>query len=242
MKTVRRNDDDGTFLGLIAFDRMVSTGVHQHLGTAFSYMLSGGLTDFSGTARQGEVGINFLGSTHDAIAYQPSLMVSRLEGRVVYGPDIGHALHAGALHQPVENRFPDMQPDLNIRLEAVRPSATWIPGVTRRLIYDYAHTTTDRRLVELTLLPCAEIPMHTLGGPVDYYLIAGDLRSGDGVGAVTSGGFLCGEADDRVMLASQFGAHVLVWAEAPSWRSDWVGAQDLYGFDASYASPRNVKR
>ena len=242
MKVVRRDDDEGTFLGLIAFERLVATGVHQHLGTAFSYMLSGGLTDFSGTARQGEVGINFAGSTHDAIAYQPSLMVSRLEGRVVYGPDIAHALHAGAVHRAIDNTFPDMPPDLNIELAGLRPGATWIPGVTRRLVYDYVHTATDRRLVDLTMLPGATVPRHRLGGVVDYYVVAGDLSTGAANRAVTSGGFICADPGDEVSLASRYGAHVLVWAEGPSQMLEGEALADLYGFDASYACARSAKR
>ena len=56
-KAVRRDAQAGLFLGLIAFDPMSRSGVHQHRGTASSYFLSGELVDYQCTTRAGAVGI-----------------------------------------------------------------------------------------------------------------------------------------------------------------------------------------
>lgn len=243
MKTVRRDDAGGSFLGLIAFEPWTATGVHQHLGTAFSLMLAGGLTDYVGTAGTGEMGINFLGSTHDAIAYMPSLMVSRLEGPVVYGPDISHSLHAGAVRRSVENAFPDMPPDCNLKLSAIKPMPTWMPGVERRMIFDYLPTGDHRRLVDFMLLPGASVRAHRLSALVEIYVIAGDLCVSSGRDALaTAGSFVIGEPGDEIALRSRHGTHLLVWADGPASWLDAHEGPDFYGFDASFASPRGLNR
>ncbi len=86
-KLVRGDEAKGTFLGLLAFDALVSSGLHQHTGVATSYMLSGSLTDYWDTYREGVTGINLQGSTHDAICYAQCSMVSRLEAPVLYPQD-----------------------------------------------------------------------------------------------------------------------------------------------------------
>ncbi|MGH8816742.1 MAG: cupin domain-containing protein, partial [Achromobacter pestifer] len=139
-KTVRRDDQTGHSFGFMSFDRLTRTGLHQHLGNAFSYFLAGALTDYQGTTGAGELGVNFPGSTHDAIAYLPTLTIGRMEGPVAYGPDVTHTLHAGNRHTHFENEFPEHLPDLSIPLDGVPISATRVPGVTRRLVYDYANT------------------------------------------------------------------------------------------------------
>ncbi|MEX4002135.1 hypothetical protein AB4Y38_24940 [Paraburkholderia sp. EG285A] len=62
-KIVRRDDRTGHSFGFMPFDALARTGVHQHLGTAFSFFLSGALTDFQGTTGAGQLGVNFAGST-----------------------------------------------------------------------------------------------------------------------------------------------------------------------------------
>ena len=80
MKTIRIDDERGEFLGLIGFDRFVRSAVHQHQGVASSFILEGGITDYHGPVHQHEMGINCRGSTHDAMAYVPTVLVSKLEG------------------------------------------------------------------------------------------------------------------------------------------------------------------
>jgi hypothetical protein len=81
-KAVRRDAEAGLFLGLIAFDPLSRSGIHQHQGTASSYFLSGSLVDYQGTTSQGAIGINLRGATHDAVTYTGATLVSRLEGPV----------------------------------------------------------------------------------------------------------------------------------------------------------------
>ena len=54
------------------------SGLHQHQGVATSFILQGGLSDYQGAVHLHEVGINYRGSTHDAIAYEPTVLVSKL--------------------------------------------------------------------------------------------------------------------------------------------------------------------
>ena len=88
-KVVRRDDERGRFLGLIGMEPMVRSGLHQHQGVATAYFLDGGLTDYQGPILAGQVGINLKGATHDAIAWQRTLMVARLEAPVTYPPEDG---------------------------------------------------------------------------------------------------------------------------------------------------------
>src|SRR5688572_2221977 len=67
-KSVREERDSGLYLGLIAFEPMSRTGLHQHLGTALSYFLAGSLSDYQGSAGEGMAGINLAGATHDAVS------------------------------------------------------------------------------------------------------------------------------------------------------------------------------
>jgi hypothetical protein len=62
-KTGRRDGERGWFLGLIGMEPMVRSGLHQHQGVATSYFVDGGLTDYQGAIRTGEVGINLKGAT-----------------------------------------------------------------------------------------------------------------------------------------------------------------------------------
>ena len=66
----------------VLVEPLVRSGLHQHRGVATSFFASGGLTDLGGPAGVNQVGINRNGSTHDAIAYQATLLVARLEGPV----------------------------------------------------------------------------------------------------------------------------------------------------------------
>src|SRR5258706_14104666 len=84
LKPVREDKSKGHFLGLVAFEPNTRSGLHQHLGVATSFVLEGGLTDYQGSIGLHDAGINFNGSTHDAVAHQRSLLVSRPEAAVVH--------------------------------------------------------------------------------------------------------------------------------------------------------------
>ncbi|MGE5146395.1 MAG: cupin domain-containing protein, partial [Candidatus Eiseniibacteriota bacterium] len=78
-KIVHADQARGRYLGLIGFEPLSQTGLHQHLGTAISYFLQGSLTDYQGSAVAGQAGINLKGATHDAITYDGCLIAARLE-------------------------------------------------------------------------------------------------------------------------------------------------------------------
>jgi hypothetical protein len=238
-KIVRRDDRTGHSFGFMSFDTLARTGVHQHLGTAFSFFLSGALTDFQGTVRAGELGINFAGSTHDAIAYLPTLSVGRMEGPVAYGADVTHSLHAGNRHKNFENEFPEHLPDLNIELEKVQVSATRVAGLTRRLVYDYAHTRLVRRMTQMTLLPGTQVPAHRLGALVDIFVLGGDVSfvARDAVSTAKAGDFVVMEPDTQVAFSSRYGASLLLWADGPSIWEQGPVAPELYGFTSAHGDP-----
>jgi len=238
-KIVRRDDRTGHSFGFMSFDTLARTGVHQHLGTAFSYFLSGALTDYQGTTGAGQLGVNFAGSTHDAVAYLPTLTVGRMEGPVAYGADVTHSLHAGNRHTSFENEFPEHLPDLSISLETVQVSATRVPGLTRRLVYDYAHTPHTRRMTQLMLLPGTQVPAHRIGALVDAYVLAGDVAfvARDTVSTAKTGDFVVIEPGTQVAFSSRYGASLLVWADGPSTWEDGPASPELYGFTSGHGDP-----
>lgn len=229
-KVVRVDHAKGHYLGLVAFDPLVASGLHQHQGVATSYVLEGSLTDYAGTIRRGEVGINFKGSTHDAIPYERCLLAARLEGPVTYPPQDGpiHRLHAGARHSAIVNRAPEVMPDTNVMVEALPMAVTAVAGVGRRLIFDYHRTGDDRRLVQLQLLPGTAIPAHRTTELVEWFVLAGGVSIGDAT--ARGGSFVCIEPGTEAVLSSRYGALLLAWSEGRIAWSDGEARPDLYGF------------
>jgi hypothetical protein len=225
-KAVRRNDEAGHFLGLIAFDPLSRSGVHQHLGTASSYFLSGSLTDHQATTREGQIGINLAGATHDAVTYSGAMLVSRLEGRVVI-PEGDLAIHPHAGQAAFSNNHPEVLPDITIDLERSVTIATRFGGVGRRPLFDYAGTGDNRRMCALKLWP--RTPRFTVqhSAVTDLFVMAGDLRIG--AKSISGPAFVLIEPGAKVEMASDFGCSLLAWAEGPALAVDREGAE-LYGF------------
>jgi hypothetical protein len=214
LKPVRATRESGKFLGYLAFDGMTNTGVHQHLGPAFSYFLSGGLSDYQGTASMGQMGINLAGATHDAIAYAPTLMAAKLEAPVLYAEAasaVGQAIHEGARAGEIINREPELLPDINITVDQLPWIGTAYAGVQRRTVFDYAPTDLDRRCIEVRLLPGAKTQMLEATAPMDVFVRGGDLAAGNV--HVTGGGFVVIEPGSRFALSSQYGALAFFWLE-----------------------------
>jgi hypothetical protein len=220
-KVVRRDDARGQFLGLIAMEPMVRSGLHQHQGVATSFFLDGGLTDYHGPVLAGQAGINLKGSTHDAIAYARTLFVARLEGPVTYPPQDGplHGLHAGARHAAIVNPAPSVPPEINVWVDAAPEQGTGCEGLTRRTVFDYAATADDHRMVQLSIRPQARIPRLLAAGHVELW-VRGGLLEVDGRIA-HAGCFVILEPGVEASLASPFGALLLAWAEGPV---HWVDA------------------
>lgn len=224
-KAVRRDDAAGLFLGLIQFDPLSRSGVHQHLATATSYFLSGSLTDYQGTTGQGLVGINLAGATHDAVTYTGALLVSRLEGPVII-PDGGLAIHPHAAQGAQHRTNSETPPDISVCLDGTLAVPTRFASIARRPLFDYAGTGDDRRLCNLNLWPKAPALRVKHAAVTDYFILAGDLKI-DGR-TVSGPSFVLIEPGAEVTLASEFGCSLLAWAEGPARCVD-TGAE-LYGF------------
>jgi len=229
-KVVRVDHAKGHYLGLVAFEPLVSSGLHQHLGVATSYVVQGSLSDYAGDILRGQMGINLKGATHDAVAYEKCLLVARLEGPVIYPPQDGplHRLHAGARHSNIVNAAPEVMPDINVTVHALSPATTSLAGVSRRMIFDYKGTGDERRLVQLQLLPGARLPAHRTTALVEWFVVAGDVSVGNHHAG--GGSFVCIDPESQVTLSSGYGALLLAWAEGPIQWSDGKPRPDLYGF------------
>lgn len=228
-KPVYADMAQGKFLGLIRFDPEVRSGLHQHQGVATSYFLSGSLTDFGGSAVQGQAGINLRGDTHDAVSYDGCLLASRLEAPVIYPEDAEtlHTLHTGATRAAFQEISPEIRPDINITVADLREIPTSIARVSRQMIFDYAPADTDHRFLALRLQPGAEIPAHRNTAVVDWFVLAGDIAIGGETAHADS--FVTSVAGDRVTARSRAGCYLLAWAEGPvKW--DDASLPDLYGF------------
>ena len=229
LKSVRVDDDRGEFLGQIAFDPYVRSGLHQHQGVATSFVLEGGLTDYMGHVNHNEVGINYRGSTHDAMAYVPTVLVSKLEGPVTYPPEdkLLSGVHAGSTYQSFRNPDPDIAPEINVAVDRVAAVATGMPGLTRQPIYDYAGSGLNRRLLQWKLRPETELPAWQASDWVELWVRGGEMVvSGQKAFANC---FVVIEPGATVRIASPFGALALVWAEGAASRSG-TDARDLFGF------------
>ncbi|MFL6693745.1 MAG: cupin domain-containing protein [Ramlibacter sp.] len=223
LKPVRQDDVLGHYLGLVRFDAGTRSGLHQHQGVATSFVVDGGLTDYHGALRLHEVGINYRGSTHDAIAYRHTLLVSRLEAPVTYPPDSEiSGVHAGSQHAAVLNEAPDMPPEINIPVDEMLHEDTLLRGVRRQLIFDYDGTGTDRRMVQLSLRPGTDIRFEA--GALTEFWVRGGLLAVCGTQAHADCFVVCEPGAD-VRLRSPYGALLIAWAEDRE-RSDG----NLFGF------------
>ena len=230
LKPVREDREKGRFLGLVAFEPMTRSGLHQHLGVATSFVLDGGLTDYQGSIGLHDAGINFNGSTHDAIAYQRSLLVSRLEAPVIYPPETGrdYALHTGPRFGNFTNPNPELPPDINVDVDRLEAQATAVGGVTRRMIFDYARSRGEHRYAQMGMIPGTSIPAITTRAPLELWVRAGDLRIGGATAYANC--FVIVEPGATVEIASSFGALFHAWSEGHCHWTDGSARPDLFGF------------
>ena len=230
-KAVRRERETGLYLGVIAFDPMSRTGLHQHLATALSYFLAGSLSDYQGSAHEGMAGINLAGATHDAISYGGCMLSARLEGPVAVpeGISVAHPIQGGAKEGRLVNPFPERWPDINIPLDPIALVPTAFAGIGRRMIFDYAPTGHRRRFSALTLMPrspAIEIAHEAL---TDWYVLGGAVTVNGKIAYANS--FVVLEPGARAVISSEYGAQILCWAEGPGRGEVPGGAEgELYGF------------
>lgn len=238
LKTARRDDARGHFLGLIGFDAFTRSGLHQHQGVATSFVIDGGLTDYHGPVRLHEAGINLAGATHDATAYQPTVLVSRLEGPVAYPPERGQlsGLHAGSHHEAFSNPWPEVPPEINVPVDTLPAHQTGVAGLLRQTIFDYAGTGSAHRFVQLRLAPGCVCPPFMASARTEFWVRGGVLEL-DGR-PLCSNHFVMAEPGCTLRLAAPTGALLLAWAEGPE---RWLGegsaapahgavAPSLFGF------------
>jgi hypothetical protein len=235
LKPVRYDDATGAFLGLVSFAPLARSGLHQHQGVATSFVVDGALTDYQGAIGLHQAGINLRGATHDAMAYQNTLLVSRLEAPVYYPRERLQltGLHAGSRHADITNPAPEVPPDLNITVDVLPRVQTGVPGLVRQTIFDYAGTGSAHRFVQLALQPGTRCPPWRAGAPADLWVRGGLLEVNGEVAHANC--FVTIPAGARVALASTFGALLLAWAEGPEqWEpgaeASRSAALSLFGF------------
>ena len=227
LKPVREDREKGRFLGLVGFEPLTRSGLHQHLGVATSFVLDGSLTDYQGAVTLHQAGINLKGATHDAIAYQKSLLVSRLEAPVIYpeATDREYALHTGPRFGTIRNPDPEAEPDINVSVDALHPLPTAVGGVTRKMIFDYARAGGDHRYVQVGMIPGSKMPAFTTSALLELWVRAGDLRVGGKVAWANC--FVVIEPGATIAIESDFGASFHAWSEGPV---QWAGGPDPFGF------------
>ena len=220
LKPVRADQERGRFFGLVGFEPMTRSGLHQHQGVATSFVLDGSLHDYQGAVGLHEAGINLKGATHDAVAYQRTMLVSRLEAPVTYPAQVVpvHQLHTGAYTTSTfANPNPLLPPDLNVAVDAVPARATGIARVTRQTIFDYQTTGCASegvsRFVQLRLWPGAVVPRFMTTAPVDCWVRGGELHANEQRAHANC--FVMIAAHTTVMLSAPFGALLLIWADGP---------------------------
>lgn len=230
LKPVREDREKGRFLGLVGFEPLTRSGLHQHLGVATSFVLDGSLTDYQGPINLHEAGINLKGSTHDAIAYQRSLLVSRLEAPVIYpeATDRDYALHTGPRFGSIRNLNPEVEPDINVPVDALRALPTGIGGVTRKMIFDYSRSSGEHRYVQMGMISGSKTPAFTTTALLEMWVRAGDIRIGDKIAYANC--FVVVEPGTTVSIESEFGALFHVWSEGRMQWAEGKQGSDLFGF------------
>ena len=230
LKPVREDREKGRFLGLVGFEPMTRSGLHQHLGVATSFVLDGSLTDYQGPVQLHESGINVKGATHDAISYQKTLLVSRLEAPVIYPEETNrdYALHTGPRFGAIRNPNPEIEPDINVEVDKLRAQPTGIGGVTRKMIFDYGRSSGEHRYVQMGMPPGSRTPAFITSALLELWVRGGDIRIGDKV--AYSNCFVVVEPGTTLAIESDFGAAFHVWSEGRLAWADGEQRPDLFGF------------
>ena len=226
LKPVRYDDELGHFLGLVGFAPLTRSGMHQHRGVATSFVIDGCLVDYAGPIGLHQAGINLRGSTHDAVSYQNTVLVSRLEGPVVYPPSRTElsGLHAGSRHAEFTNPAPEAAPELNVDVDRLDAWQCGIPLLRRQTIFDYAGTGSAHRFVQLSLAPGAECPPWRCGHLTEFWVRGGELEINGQVAHANC--FVVIEPGVTVRMASPFGVLMLAWAEGAE---QWLDAEAAAG-------------
>jgi hypothetical protein len=212
LKPVRQDGALGQYLGLVRFDADTRSGLHQHQGVATSFVIDGGLTDYYGSIALHQAGINVRGATHDAMAYQRTVLVSRLEGLTSYPPnDAISGVHTGSVSAEFQNPDPDIPPEVNVPVDAQPLQQTGIAGVRSQMIFDYQGTGSNHRMLQWHIRPQTEFAF-TAHGLTEFWVRGGNLKINDQ--AAHANCFIVCEAGAKLRISSPFGALLIVWADA----------------------------
>ena len=220
LKSIRIDDERGEFLGQMPRPRTPAAACTSTRAWRPASSSRAALTDYHGHVNLHEMGINYRGSTHDAISYVPTVLVSKLEGPVTYPPEekLLSGVHAGSTYQSFRNQTPTSRPRSTCRWTACRLSRAAF-GLSRQPIYDYAGSGLVRRLLQWKLRPETEMPAWQAGDWVELWIRGGEIAI-NGQKAFANC-FVVIEPGATVRIASPFGALALVWAEG---RERWAGA------------------
>lgn len=227
---LRYDTRNGHYFGAAKFKPLARSGIHRHVGPAVSYMVYGALFDHDSEVREGQAYINFSGAVHNVVTYEESLAITRLDGPVLYPTDEGiyFRLRDAADDGEGIDDTVGRKPNMYITVNDVPDVPTGIPGVSRRMIYDYAGDSWNARFIQLTLAPGASIPAHRLSKRVDGFVLAGEIAFGDQV--ATSASYVTLEPGSETTIESRYGSRFLVWADGPAEWLDGVSRTDIYGF------------
>jgi hypothetical protein len=226
LKPVRHDNEQGLFLGLVKFDAFTRSGLHQHRGLATSFVIDGSLTDYHGSIKLHEAGINLNGATHDAIAYASTVLVSKLEAPVIYPPDSQiSGVHAGSKAQSFSNPAPLEPPELNVSVDELPKFNTGYAGVVAQTIFDYAALKQNRRYCQIHITPQGALDF-MIAVRTEFWVRGGNLTV-NGLDAHANCFIIC-EPGAHIEIASPFGALLLAWAEGPELSNS--SERNLFGF------------
>jgi ChrR Cupin-like domain len=226
LKPVRHDDENGHFLGLVKFDAFTRSGLHQHQGLATSFVIDGGLTDYHGSIKLHEAGINLNGATHDAIAYANTVLVSKLEAPVIYPPNAAiSGVHAGSRAKDFSNPAPLEPPELNIQVDSLPKYNTGYDGVVGQTIFDYGPLQQNRRYCQIHITPQSKFDF-IVAVRTEFWVRGGNL-SVNGIDAYANCFIIC-EPGAHIEIDSPFGALLLAWAEGPELSDS--AHRNLFGF------------
>lgn len=230
LKAVRQDNESGHFFGLVRVDPFIRTGLHRHLGTASSFVLAGGLTDHYCTIKPTQCGINQPGATHDAIAYEPTLLVSRVDGAVIYpSPDEANGgLHTGSRYTPFDVVRQDRPPEIVIETDRIA-SIRIQQHVYCQPIYRDAQTDGSLRMAQIVLRPGAQLTKWTSATRTEFWVRGGTLGIRWEAGHVTAPAncFVVLAPNTEVEMESSLGALLIGWADGHTVWSSLNGAPSV---------------
>ncbi len=231
-QNIRNDPGAGRWFGGVRFAPLARSGVHRHLGPVGSYMLSGSLIDHVTRMTGGQAVINLTGAVHDVICYDASMFISRVDGPILYPRDKTGVLNelgreAGNAGESIDATVGDPA-DICLDIENLPELPGPVPGVTRRMLFDYADQPWRARYTQLILAPGTQVPAHVTTAMTDFFVMAGEIRAGEE--AAGSGCYVTIDADTEMSLWSQYGARVLAWADGPVRWLDAAVRGDLYGW------------